>query len=404
LFYNHLVTSTVLEILRRTKIQNRLIEKNTQSSKPSISKFKGGIKKNLINRLSQKKVYLMLVPTFSLIVFIGIPLLGYSKVAHSDEQQLFSPETYLYNSQTIALLNSRATIDPKGNTGGADPITSEDGALLADISPITDVHPNVIDNSGPKEISVYTVREEDTLSQIADMFGVSSNTIRWANDIDIKGTIRVGQDLLILPISGLKHTVTKGETLASIAKKTGGDLREISLFNGIEEDASLELGSQIIIPDGEVAEATPSPVSTKSISQSSSSNTKSASGYYSKPVKGIKTQGSHDTYHAIDVGAPEGTPVWAMADGVVLAAKSPSGWNGGYGGLIIIQHNNGTQTLYAHLSKVRISTGQTVKKGQTIGDVGHTGRVSGPTGNHLHFEIRPGKSGINTYAIATKMY
>jgi murein DD-endopeptidase MepM/ murein hydrolase activator NlpD len=327
-------------------------------------------------------------------------MLGYSKIARSDEQELFSPETYFYNSQTVDLLNSKAAPDPKGNTGGPDDIITNDGALIADISPITDVNPDIVDTSGPKEISVYTVREGDTLSQIADMFGVSSNTIRWANDININGKIRVGQDLLILPISGIKHKVTKGETLKSIAKSTGGNIREISLFNGIEEDAALVVGSEIIIPDGEIADS--SSTSTKSSSSNSSSNTKSASGYYGKPVKGIKTQGSHDTYHAIDVGAPEGTPVWAMADGKVLVAKN--GYNGGYGNFIVINHVNGTQTLYAHLSKIRVSPGQSIKKGQTIGNVGHTGHVSGPTGNHLHFEIRPGKSGINTYAIAAKMY
>lgn len=344
----------------------------------------------------------MLIPTFSLLVFVVAPMFGYSKIAHSDQEQIFSPETYTYNSQTVALLNSRASLDPKGNIGGPNPVeTTDDGALVAGISPIADIYSNVVEASGPKEISVYTVREGDSISKIAEMFGVSSNTIRWANDIDIKGNVRIGQDLLILPISGIKHKVAKGETLASIAKKTKGDLREISLFNGIEEDATLEIGSEIIIPSGEITEKAPE-IKVKTQSKTSSSVSKSISGYYTKPVKGIKTQGSHDTHRAIDIGAPEGTPIWAMAEGKVLTAKM--GYNGGYGNFIVINHPNGTQTLYAHLSKIRVSANQTVKRGQHIGDVGHTGRVSGPTGNHLHFEIRPGKSGINTYAIAAKMY
>ena len=364
-------------------------------------KFKGGVTKSVESKHSLKNAYLLLVPTLSLLVFVVAPILGYSKIAHSDEEQIFSPDTYTYNSQTITLLNSKAIPDPKGNIGGPDPIkVTDDGALIAGISPIADVYSGVVDSSGPKEISVYTVREGDSISQIATMFGVSSNTIRWANDIDIKANVRLGQELLILPIDGIKHKVKKGETLASIAKKTKGDLREISLFNGIEEDATLEIGSEIIIPSGEITEAPP--VQVKAKVSVKSTDTKSTSGYYARPVKGIKTQGSHDSYQAIDIGAPEGTPVWAMADGKVLIAKM--GYNGGYGNFIVMNHPNGTQTLYAHLSKIRVSANQMVKKGQVIGDVGHTGRVSGPTGNHLHFEIRPGKSGINTYAIARKMY
>jgi murein DD-endopeptidase MepM/ murein hydrolase activator NlpD len=79
-----------------------------------------------------------------------------------------------------------------------------------------------------------------------------------------------------------------------------------------------------------------------------------------------------------------GTTIVASAGGTVVLAKL-SGWNGGYGGLTIIQHDNGSQTLYAHQSKITVASGQKVSQGQKIGEVGNTGRSSGP---HLHLEFR----------------
>lgn len=366
-----------------------------------MQRFGSTIKKTLISTLFNKKAFLALATIAPVFAFFVLPVLGYTDPAKSNRETLYSPSANFYNSQTLALLNSKERPAPKGSVGGADEIQIEDGALIADISPITDANPDAIDLDGPKDISVYTVREGDSLGEIAEMFDISPNTIRWANDIDVKGAIKPGQELLILPISGVKHKVQKGETFATIAKKYGGDAREISLFNGIEENADLLVGTEIIIPNGEISAPTPTKTTSKPSSGSSNSSV-SGSDYYVKPTKkGVRTQGPHDSYRAIDVGAPVGTPIYAMASGTVLAAKSPLNWNGGYGGLIIIQHNNGTQTLYAHLSKLNVSSGAKVTQGQVIGEMGSTGRSTGP---HLHFEIRPGKSGLNTYAIAAKMY
>jgi murein DD-endopeptidase MepM/ murein hydrolase activator NlpD len=105
------------------------------------------------------------------------------------------------------------------------------------------------------------------------------------------------------------------------------------------------------------------------------------------------TQGLHG-YNAVDIGTPIGTPIYAAATGQVIVARS-SGWNGGYGNYIVISHDNGTQTLYAHLSQVLVSEGGSVAQGQTIGLSGNTGDVfPAPTaahpnsGAHLHFEVR----------------
>ena len=101
----------------------------------------------------------------------------------------------------------------------------------------------------------------------------------------------------------------------------------------------------------------------------------------------VKTQGLHG-YNGIDLAAPTGTPVLASASGDVIVSRG-YGWNGGYGNYIVIKHPNGTQTLYAHLNEVIVSSSWHVVQGQIIGYVGATGKSTGP---HLHFEVRGAKN------------
>jgi len=236
------------------------------------------------------------------------------------------------------------------------------------------------------QISVYVVRKGDTLSQIAEMFDVTVNTIMWGNDLS-SNTLKEGDTLIILPISGVKHTVVKGDSLASIAKKYKGDVEEIMAYNNLEQNAALPLGSIVIIPDGEVL-ATSISSSGSSIIRSSSSGLKEYIGYYMRPiVGGRKSQGIHG-YNGIDLAAPIGTPILASASGEVIISRS-GGWNGGYGNYIVIRHDNGTQTLYSHNSSNNVSVGEKVNQGDVIGFVGRTGKATGP---HLHFEIRGAKN------------
>lgn len=251
--------------------------------------------------------------------------------------------------------------------------------------------------SAPKDIAVYTVKDGDTITAIAEMYDISPNTIRWANNIPLKGTVKKGDTIIILPINGVKYTVRQGVTIERVAKDFGGDVGEILIFNGLEEGAELVVGSTLIIPRGEIEDTEPVKVASKTASKTSVSG----KGYYAKPVVGIESRQYSASHHGVDVAAKIGTPIKAMADGTVMVVKGGDGWNGGYGNLTIIVHENGTQTLYAHQSKINVTQGQKVTKGQVIGAVGSTGRSTGP---HLHFEIRPGKSGINGRAIADAMY
>jgi murein DD-endopeptidase MepM/ murein hydrolase activator NlpD len=216
------------------------------------------------------------------------------------------------------------------------------------------------------------------------MFGVSVNTIRWGNDI--KGnSVSVGQTLVIMPISGIQHTVKSGDTLQSIAKQHKGDMDEILQYNNLVKNSKIAVGDVIFVPDGE-AVSTPS-TNTNPKTTKPSTSMPVYDGYYMRPIiGGVKTQGVHG-HNGVDLASSYGAKIYASADGEVLISKN-SGWNGGYGSYIVLKHGNGTQTLYGHLSGTAVSAGDTVKQGQVIGYMGNSGQVTGHTGIHLHFEIR----------------
>lgn len=272
--------------------------------------------------------------------------------------------------------------NPTPNTAiGGGTITTAEGALVS----TGPVGANAIAEAKQNtagEISVYVVRDGDSLSQIAEMYGVTSNTILWANDIKSAASIKPGQTLVILPVAGVQHKVVKGDTAASIAKKYKAELDDVLAFNHITEDTALTAGEEIIIPGGTVQ-------AVATLSGDSASGSGTGAGWLIHPLPGSqKSQGIHG-YNGIDFArVPQGSTVRAAAGGTVVVARS-GGWNGGYGNYVVIKHANGAQTLYAHLSSVEVSQGQTVAQGDRIGGVGTTGRS---TGIHLHFEVRGGKN------------
>ncbi len=289
-----------------------------------------------------------------------------------------------YNSQTLPLLEPARNLDPKAGKGGGDIVIVNNSALVADVGPSG----TLLDASNrvhSSHISVYTVHEGDTLSTIAQMFDVSVNTIVWANDIK-GGKIHPGDVLVILPITGIRHTVAKGDTLASLAKKYKADEEEIAQYNDLNAGGVLAVGSVVLIPDGEIVLTAPvAPKSSGSSVALKSASGPTIGGYFSWPVNGgVLTQGVHG-YNGIDIGAPSGTSIFAAAAGTVIVARGGGAWNGGYGNYIVVQHDNGTQTLYAHASALLVSVGDQVVQGQSIARVGNTGKS---TGFHLHFEVR----------------
>ena len=231
-------------------------------------------------------------------------------------------------------------------------------------------------------ISIYEVKKGDTISTVAKLFNVSKNTIIWANDI--KGnTISPGDTLVILPITGIKHTVKKGDSLSSIAKKYKADADDVAKYNGLSKDNDLAVGDIVLVPEGEISVAqvaTPSKNKKPAVSRLATAPL----GFFVRPLANYtKTQGIHG-HNAVDLAAKLGTPIVAAADGRVIVAKM-GGYNGGYGNMIIISHENNIQTLYAHVKEMYVTPGTQVTQGQVIGAVGNTGHSTGP---HLHIEVR----------------
>ena len=186
----------------------------------------------------------------------------------------------------------------------------------------------------------------------------------------------------------LQHTVRKGESLYSISKKYKGDVDEIFSYNGISEDGPLALGSVVIVPNGEIATIVAKPKAATSKLRGTSAP--SYDGYYRAPMANYRrTQGLHG-YNGVDLVSRDGSGAYVMAAaaGTVIITRQ-GGYNGGYGNYIVIKHDNGTQTLYAHLKSNAVTAGQQVAQGQLIGYEGNTGKS---TGTHLHFEIRGAKN------------
>ena len=292
-------------------------------------------------------------------------------------------ETVSYGVHDAPVLSAEPSLGlPAGGVGGAPVQWAGDSSLLPVMGPLgsADIEPYHFD-----QITTYTVREGDTLSKIAEMFEISVDTIRWANDIGRTDLVRVGDVLVILPVNGIQHTVKKGETLKGIAKQYKADADDIAIYNGLDLDESLGVGVTIVIPDAEPAL---SPLAQPSSPRRSSAGGQDLGGYFLRPIAwGRKTQGIHG-FNGVDLADSCGTPVVASAAGDVLVAKT-SGWNGGYGKYIVIAHPNGTQTLYAHLASIFVGPGWHVARGFQIGTIGSTGRS---TGCHVHFEVRGAKN------------
>lgn len=283
----------------------------------------------------------------------------------------------------VPLLTALQNPNPMGARGGAEIIVDEN--VLVSTGPVG-ADEIAEQKSSLGEIRVYTVREGDSLSQVAEMFDVTTNTIMWANDISKASQIKPGDTLVILPIAGVRHTIKKGDTISTIAKKYDGETEEILSYNQMASADELSVGDTLIIPGGAVHSRSIS-VSRQAQPVRVSGNVAAAAGLVHPAPGSVRTQGVHG-YNAVDMAGSHGSSIRAAAAGEVIISKS-SGWNGGYGQYIVIRHPNGVQTLYSHLSSNAVGVGAYVSSGQVIGGMGSTGRS---TGTHLHFEVRGAKN------------
>lgn len=251
------------------------------------------------------------------------------------------------------------------------------------------------------EIIEYEVQNGETVSQIADKFGVSIDTIKWANDITNVNSVKPGQKIKILPVSGVAHTVKSGDSLESVAKKYEAESQAIVdfPFNDIPDDFRLKIGQVLIVPEGVPPETKLPPKSRlqpQYLAQGPQSPTFNApgGGNFIWPASGSLSQYFAWYHPGIDIPNKSAPAISASDGGTVIVAGWPD--NYGYGNRIMIDHGNGYITLYAHLSNIYVSSGQRVSRGQSIGQMGSTGRS---TGTHLHFEIRFKGIAVNPLSI-----
>lgn len=232
-------------------------------------------------------------------------------------------------------------------------------------------------------ITIYRVEPGDSVLGIAEKFGLKGTSLLWANEKLEQNPdfLQIGQELVILPVDGVYHTVAKGETIESIAKLYKVEPVAITGYvgNNLKEPYTLEPGQKLIVPGGikpyvpRIVQVYTGPIPL---------GAKKGSGKFVWPMSGIITQRYWVGHQAIDIAAPRGTTVVAADSGFVAHVESS---NTGYGRMVIIDHGNGYQTLYAHLNAFYVDVGQSVAKGEAIGQCGNTGNSTGP---HLHFEIQ----------------
>ncbi len=315
------------------------------------------------------------------------------------------------DSNYDSLVFDQSELQPKGGPSDiefADISTTGDDSM----APVLPALTTYASQNQRNEILTYTVKKGDTVSQIAAEFGITINTVLWANNLKATSYIKEGQKLKILPVTGIQHDVKKGDTVLAIAKKYKAKASDIIAYNKLPADGSLQVGETLIIPDGEKPR-TYMP-KRRTYAKAYSKSTVNSSKYYIFPVKGRKTQGIHG-YNAVDIANRCGTPIYAAADGVVTSAKTTrsrarlgASVFGGYGNHVRIKHPNGTLTLYAHMKDVFVRTGQFVKQGEQIGTVGGgfeyiNGRLyrmrgaGKSTGCHLHFEVRGAQNPMAKY-------
>lgn len=238
------------------------------------------------------------------------------------------------------------------------------------------------------KITEYVVEPGDVISTIAAKFGLRMASVLSANNLSARSLIRPGDKLVILPVDGVKHTAKKGDTVAKIAKTYSADEKKILEMNGLTDPSQLAIGMTLVVPDGKLPTppAPKAPVrlaaNLRDVFVPPAADLKNAAKMLWPTAARRITQYFRGSRHTgVDIAGPTGTPIYASADGVVEF----SGWNrGGYGNMLIVNHQNGLYTRYAHASKLLVKVGDAVKKGDLIALIGSTGRSTGP---HIHFEV-----------------
>jgi murein DD-endopeptidase MepM/ murein hydrolase activator NlpD len=306
--------------------------------------------------------------------------IGYEGVIDRD-QTSFRPFAIPRSVDTKAGAE-QSTVDPA-------PVL-DDGTLLTGYAPTTEVE------DGADLIETYKVKSGDTLSDVAHHFGVSMMTLWWANKLESKDDLHIGQVLRIPPVTGLVYTVKDTDTLDSLASRYDVSAQHITKLNGLE-DPTLVVGQVLVLPGAKGAPI-PTPKPTPKPDNNNGGGGGGGGGGSSRPSGPVRYNGGqfhwpvigggnyisqyfHYGHEALDIAADYGSHVVAAAGGRVIFA----GWKSNGGGYQVwISHGGNVYTTYNHMSAITVGDGQSVGRGQQVGRVGQTGNATGP---HLHFEV-----------------
>ena len=268
-----------------------------------------------------------------------------------------------------------------------------EGAIEVDESGnLVDSVATTISYTQPVTYQNYSVRSGDTISGITRKFGLRNiSTLISVNDISNVRQLGAGQKLKIPSIDGIIYTVKKGDSLESIVKKYNVKLATILDVNELNTDV-LSAGQQLFIPGAAMDSKALKEAMGELFIMPLKSKFRWSSSYGKRidPIAGVSS------FHTgTDMACPTGTPIYAAMSGTIATA----GVSRVYGNYVIIEHGNGYQTLYAHMSKIIATKGQWVSQGTKIGLVGSTGYSTGP---HLHFTVYKNGKMIDPMTILKK--
>jgi murein DD-endopeptidase MepM/ murein hydrolase activator NlpD len=312
---------------------------------------------------------------------------------------VLKPSFNLFASQTpTAVPTQVATAVPAAATDSNTNQTESGGKkVVRALNPHT-----VVDKVVRRDAEDYTVEEGDSIFNIAKKFDLAAETVFWANYNSLGGSIDAlspGMTLVIPPYDGIYYKWKSGDSFQALADKYYVDKDTIitSPYNKLDlSNPTVEPDSYIMIPGGQdemvdwfasMRAETSSGGSYRISGEFGCTNNGGAvgDGFFGNPVPGSVVIGNDyisGVHDGIDLGSASSNTVVAADDGVVVYA----GWSSnGYGNVVEIDHGDGYQTVYAHLSVITVSCGQAVGQGAQIGVVGSTGNSTGP---HLHFEVR----------------
>lgn len=253
------------------------------------------------------------------------------------------------------------------------------------------------------EAIVHKVKDGDSLERLSQRYRISKETIAWTNNLREGATIHPGDELVILPVDGVLHTVKAGQTLLGIAELYDVPADLVMQQNRMK-GSFLMAGQELIIPGGKPIVSKPVVVAAASSSKAPQPQGNGRTPPPAKPMAEVTaaptsgvlqkpcgancfiTQYFHAGHYALDLQEKGGGPIYAAEAGTVIRADY--GWNGGFGNVIEVDHGNDLVTLYAHNKELRVKAGDQVQRGQLIAAMGNTGLVYGATGIHVHFEVR----------------